>query len=240
MQYVFYRLSGLGRGVKRADIAWRGIVKYLDTLRGSAQLIVYGGADEEEICCRSGAVACRGKWNCPPCCAEADTLGLLLASALTQNAAHPSARNAEKVVFLQNEAWRPQGWLTQAMLGRADRFLANSHHTWHRFLDFQPQFRHKPHQIVPLGIGSEYQGATPPTDQIPTALMLGRLLRSEDYKGHRQIIAAWSGVLKRIPDAQLWIAGDGELRPDLEALSCQCGYSRTEHFLGLDCKEKKQ
>ena len=50
----------------------------------------------------------------------------------------------------------------------------------------------------------------------PAALMLGRLLRAEAYKGHREVIAAWPGVREHIPGAELWIAGDGDLRPDLE------------------------
>jgi phosphatidylinositol alpha-1,6-mannosyltransferase len=46
--------------------------------------------------------------------------------------------------------------------------------------------------------------------------MLGRLARSEDYKGHREMINAWPLVLERVPSAKLWIAGAGDLRPTLD------------------------
>jgi phosphatidylinositol alpha-1,6-mannosyltransferase len=49
--------------------------------------------------------------------------------------------------------------------------------------------------------------------------MIGRLLRSEDYKGHRELLAAWPAVQGRVPGAELWVAGDGDLRTELEGLA---------------------
>jgi phosphatidylinositol alpha-1,6-mannosyltransferase len=70
--------------------------------------------------------------------------------------------------------------------------------------------------------------------------MLGRILRSEDYKGHRQVIASWPAVMAKIPAAQLWIAGDGDLRPDLEALAERGGVRSAVHFFGRVTEGKKQ
>jgi phosphatidylinositol alpha-1,6-mannosyltransferase len=149
--------------------------------------------------------------------------------------------HAEKVVFLHGtDAWRPQTWVTRLLLGRMDRFLTNTQYTWERFLLYQPQLAHKPHHLVQLGIGSRFEGESPSPDAIPAVLMLGRLDSAEDYKGHRQIIAAWPRVLQLIPGARLWIAGDGDLRPTLEAQVKRCGVESAVHFWGRVTEERKQ
>jgi phosphatidylinositol alpha-1,6-mannosyltransferase len=70
--------------------------------------------------------------------------------------------------------------------------------------------------------------------------MIGRLRRSEDYKGHRQIIAAWPLVQARVPGARLWIAGDGDLRPELEAQARCLGLDQAVQFWGRVTEERKQ
>jgi phosphatidylinositol alpha-1,6-mannosyltransferase len=47
-------------------------------------------------------------------------------------------------------------------------------------------------------------------------------------------------VLARIPDAQLWIAGDGDLRPDLEGAVAAAGVGHRVHFWGRVSDEAKQ
>jgi phosphatidylinositol alpha-1,6-mannosyltransferase len=49
--------------------------------------------------------------------------------------------------------------------------------------------------------------------------MIGRLDQGERYKGHHEVISAWPAVQQRLPGAQLWIVGDGDLRVELEALA---------------------
>jgi phosphatidylinositol alpha-1,6-mannosyltransferase len=96
-----------------------------------------------------------------------------------------------------------------------------------------------PHQAVHLGVGAPAD--TPPApDHPPAVLMLSRLLRSEDYKGHREMIAAWPLVLERIPNAQLWIAGDGDLRADLEQMAQARGLGSRVRFWGWVSEERKQ
>lgn len=43
----------------------------------------------------------------------------------------------------------------------------------------------------------------------PTLLLLGRMEAGEDYKGHRQVIAAWPEVVAAVPDARLLVVGGG-------------------------------
>jgi len=62
--------------------------------------------------------------------------------------------------------------------------------------------------------------------------MVGRLSRGEAYKGHREVISAWPGVLAALPGAELWIIGDGDFRPDLEALAVARGVAEYVRFFG--------
>ncbi len=125
-----------------------------------------------------------------------------------------------RVLFLHGvECWRPPGRLARRLLGAVDLFLSNSDHTWERFLTFAPQLAGRPHATTALGLGEPLAGPTPPPADAPTAVILGRMDRGEDYKGHRELIAAWPRVRERVPAAELVVAGDGDLRPDLERLA---------------------
>jgi phosphatidylinositol alpha-1,6-mannosyltransferase len=144
------------------------------------------------------------------------------------------------VVFLHGiEAWRPLQGRVQRVLGRANVFLSNSEFTWQRFVEFNPAFANRPHQVVPLGWGEPVDNVPSP-EEPPAALMIGRLRRAEDYKGHREMIAAWRRVVARIPDARLWIAGDGDLRRELEQAASRTGVSDRIQFCGRVSEETKQ
>ena len=69
--------------------------------------------------------------------------------------------------------------------------------------------------------------------------MLGRLDRGEDYKGHKEVIAVWQQVVERVPGAELWIAGDGDMRKDLEAMVLEKGLAGKVKFLGFVSEERK-
>lgn len=142
-------------------------------------------------------------------------------------------KDAQVILFLHGvEAWGPLDWATRRLLRRVNRFLTNSDHTWERFAANHPPFERTPHRTVHLGVGSPLAGPAPAPGPIPAALMVSRLVRSEDYKGHRQMIAAWPEVRKWIAGAQLWISGDGDLRPDLEAFAARLGLADSVRFLG--------
>jgi phosphatidylinositol alpha-1,6-mannosyltransferase len=143
-------------------------------------------------------------------------------------------------MLLGVEAWKEQSWLTRKQLEKVDLFLSISNHTWSNFVSFNRQYENKPHQTVLLGIGTPTEARSGPTGRTPAALMLGRLLRSEDYKGHREIIDAWPRVLQQIPDAELWIAGDGDLRNVLEQLVVDRGLKERVRFWGQVTEKVKQ
>ena len=138
------------------------------------------------------------------------------------------------------EAWRAQDWLTRRLLGRVDLFLSDSDHTWERFLQHHPGLHRASHRTLRVGLDEPVEGQVPPPPDPASALMIGRLLRSENYKGHREVIAAWPLVLKRAPDAELLIAGEGDLRADLEAEVQRRGLRGRIRFLGRISEAEKQ
>ena len=144
------------------------------------------------------------------------------------------------VMLLGIEAWKEQRGLTRKQLDRVDLFLSISDHTWHNFLKFNSQYADKPHQTVLLGIGSPLLAETPVPSTTKAALMLSRLSKDEDYKGHREVIKAWPRVLQDIPGAELWIVGDGDLRNDLERLVSKLKLEKQVRFWGLVSEEKKE
>ena len=84
--------------------------------------------------------------------------------------------------------------------------------------------------VVPCPLGLfDHQpvGGSPDRDLLaksggPTALVVGRIMADERYKGHDQLIEAWPAVRATIPDARLIVAGWGDdigrLRAKAEAL----------------------
>ena len=55
-----------------------------------------------------------------------------------------------------------------------------------------------------------------PISRDKAVLIVANLHRKYLYKGHQHLIAAWASVIKLCPDAELWIVGDGDGRPELE------------------------
>lgn len=122
-------------------------------------------------------------------------------------------------VFLHGiEAWKKIPIWHKYLLRGVDHFISNSQFTWDRFLQFNPEFSHIRHDVVHLGIGEPIEYTESDSD-IPAALIIGRMLKSEDYKGHRELISIWPQVRQRVPGAELWIVGTGDLQPELEQLA---------------------
>jgi phosphatidylinositol alpha-1,6-mannosyltransferase len=143
------------------------------------------------------------------------------------------------VMLLGIEAWREYEGLSGKQLDRVDRFLSISEHTWARFVAANRRCERKPHQTLLLGCGEPLNIPSPPVSQQPVALMLSRLRKSEDYKGHRELIDAWPLVLDQQPAAELWIAGEGDLRPELEHRVRTEGLQNNIRFFGAVSEEKK-
>jgi phosphatidyl-myo-inositol dimannoside synthase len=138
------------------------------------------------------------------------------------------------------EAWKEQDFLTQRLCKRVDVFWTNSDYTWRRFISSNSVTSDRSHRTLALGLGQAVAPPKPPSAEPPIALMVGRLMKKEDYKGHRELINAWPLVLARIPSAELWIAGDGDLSPKLKTLAKQLGVSHKVKFWGKVSEEQKE
>jgi phosphatidylinositol alpha-1,6-mannosyltransferase len=144
-------------------------------------------------------------------------------------------------VFLHGiEAWRRLDHLTRAALRRVHLFVSNSDFTWAKFVEFNPEFAQSAHQTVYLGFGTTSNDARTASGSPPAVLMVGRLRRSENYKGHKEVIGAWPLLLRSLPDAELWIAGDGDLRPELEQLAGSLGVQDRVRFHGHISEVEKE
>ena len=62
--------------------------------------------------------------------------------------------------------------------------------------------------------------------------MVSIVARLQAVKGHRVFLESARRVLLKRPDARFWIAGDGELRGELEAVASQLGLTSAVSFLG--------
>jgi glycosyltransferase involved in cell wall biosynthesis len=67
--------------------------------------------------------------------------------------------------------------------------------------------------VVPVGISSTPLDRVPEKEHIPTIVFIGRLKK---HKRPHHAIRAFSLIKKRIPNARLWIIGDGYMRNELE------------------------
>ncbi len=83
-------------------------------------------------------------------------------------------------------------------------------------------------RVLPMGV-SLPEAAPPGARLKPVFLCPARLT---EVKGHRFLIEAWRILKSRGVDAELWIAGDGELRAELMNLAGTLGLAGRVEFLG--------
>lgn len=227
-----------------ARIAWAGITSASSARGASATLFSYtanksalSGPCDGSILASGKAhavlAALRGRWS--PDLVLIWHIGLL---KLLPFFRLPAAR---VIQFLHGiEVWRRPDWVTRRLLPQVNLFLSNSDYTWDRFLSNHSCINEFRHLTVSLGLGRPL--GVPPTapSSPPAALMLSRLSKVEDYKGHREVIAAWPLVLRQMPDARLWIAGDGDLRPELGRLVKAGNLADSVLLFGRVTEQKKQ
>jgi phosphatidylinositol alpha-1,6-mannosyltransferase len=144
-------------------------------------------------------------------------------------------------VFLHGiEVWRPLTAGELTILEQAECRLANSGYTAARVIDMHPTIGPVipcPLALPPARIAITLDTADrPPIRPQPRShdvLIVGRMLASERYKGHDELIAAWPRVVAAVPDARLVIAGDGDDRPRLEDKAARGPASRSIVFTGF-------
>jgi len=135
-----------------------------------------------------------------------------LALAKIQKAVPERVRRPYAVFLHGIEAWNGLTAVEKEALARADMRIANSTYTAARIAEAHPDIG--PIEACPLAL--QPSAEAPCRTERPAAygphmvLAVGRLSRSERYKGHDQLISAWPAVVARVPDARLVIAGAGD------------------------------
>lgn len=152
----------------------------------------------------------------------------------------PLRGSCRKVVFLHGiEIWRKRGAITRFALKRCDAVLSNTAYTFNRARTVVAELASARSRVVHLGLDDALANI-PAHDRVPAALMVSRLHPDERYKGHDEILAAWPLVIERIPGAQLWVAGEGELQPELEHIAARNGLHDSVRFFGRITDAEKQ
>ena len=91
-------------------------------------------------------------------------------------------------------------------------------------------FRFKKERVKLIYNGiAEYKGDFLPNES-DSAVVVGRLTVQ---KGHIYLLKAWKKVISQIPDAILYIVGDGELREELENFVLNFNLSQNIVFMGF-------
>ena len=149
-------------------------------------------------------------------------------------------RRRKAYLFLHGiECWNALGGAARRLCDSVDCFLTNSAFTWSRFTERHPRWAAKAHRVTPLGLGvSQPRQAMP--GETPAALILGRMQKGEGYKGHEELIRAWPIVRRRVPSAELWIAGGGNLEPELKRIAGEIGQGGSIRFFGVITEEQKE
>jgi phosphatidylinositol alpha-1,6-mannosyltransferase len=126
----------------------------------------------------------------------------------------PALRGVPYAVWIYGvEVWKPLDPWRRATLERAATILAISEFTVRKARDANPWL---PGAKV-VWLGAPQRAVSVPRQRTPTVLILGRMAKSERYKGHDALIDAWPLVLAIVPEARLIIAGDGDDRARLQA-----------------------
>jgi phosphatidylinositol alpha-1,6-mannosyltransferase len=133
----------------------------------------------------------------------------------------PRAYRKPYSVFVHGiEAWRPLPAAQLQLLADAKQRIANSAYTATRLMACHPEIG--PVDSCPLALPASVTSgpsayAAPACKFGPhMVLVVGRMLASERYKGHDELIEAWPAVVSRVPDARLVIAGTGDGLPRLK------------------------
>ena len=84
--------------------------------------------------------------------------------------------------------------------------------------------------VVHCGLDHERFKPTAAKAERPTVAFLGRLRK---YKGVDTLLEAFAEVRRTLPDAELWIIGDGPHRSALEARAKQLGLGDSARFFGF-------
>jgi len=147
------------------------------------------------------------------------------------------------VVLYGVEVWGDLPASKRNALQAAERYVAISRFTLDATIARHHLERHR-ELILPPTLPKK-QLPAPEADSVkpegctqPMVLTVGRIAKSERYKGHDVMLDAWPAVLCRVPDAVYWIVGDGDDRRRIESRARELGIADSVHFAGSVSREE--
>ena len=123
--------------------------------------------------------------------------------------------------FDADDRWR---WLKVAVLKRADAVVTISYFSRRQLQALGVGRVH----VVPCGVGPEYRPAIVDRDR-PIVLFLGEL---KARKNVPFLLRAWVHVRRQVPNAMLWVAGDGPDWPRVQRTAMRLGLLDSVAFMG--------
>jgi len=140
------------------------------------------------------------------------------------------------------DAWQSPPLLIQRLVEKVDFVTCVSRYTRRKFLSWAKIDPAKV-KVLPNTVSEQYQEQYQPKETgglrkklglegKQVILTVGRLSRAEQYKGHERIIRALPELKKEREDVYYLIAGDGDDKQRLEALSQELNLTNSVKFLG--------
>ncbi len=144
---------------------------------------------------------------------DRSTLVVVLHAHLLPVAVVLQARGARVAVVLVGvEVWTPLRGLSRWAMRRAWRRLAISAATRDRFRRANPALATLDIAVCPPAIPAAAGAGDPGGVTWPSvfALIVGRMVAAERYKGHEALLAVWPAVRRAVPEAALLVVGGGD------------------------------
>lgn len=181
-------------------------------------------------------VAFAGRVGAVQACGRCDWLLFTHLGVASVQRAVPAWWRVPYAVYLHDvEAWTAQPPGRSRVLRDAFLRIANSEYTAARVAASNPDVG--PIVACPLALGPEWERvASAPMaalDGPPTVAIVGRMVSTERYKGHDQILDVWPRVRAAVPSARLVCAGEGDDVARLRAKAATLGVADAVAFPGF-------
>jgi glycosyltransferase involved in cell wall biosynthesis len=135
-------------------------------------------------------------------------------------------------------AMRPlQVTLLRPLLASADRLIALAPH---EIDHYAARLRLPRERFALIPNGSDLPTIAADGRRSATAPLIASVGRLERYKGHHRVLAAFPHVLRRRPEARLWIAGSGPYESRLQALVEQLEVSGRVEIRSVPVHERER
>lgn len=136
-------------------------------------------------------------------------------------------------VLVGIEVWKPLSIVQTWALVKASLLVSISAHSLQGFREANPAFERREAVICHPGLPElACQPRRMDEAKEPFALIVGRMVAEERYKGHDLLLQIWSGVNERSPGARLVVVGDGDDRARLVNKAKSLELSESVHFVG--------